>query len=411
MKKNLNLLFLPKLLPRADIIGGPILIYHRIKNLSSMGHRITLIAPAYTEADRKDKSLEPFCEEVIRIDSVRERTREEVEALYKKLKRPRAFLTGDGAYDKGIEEALSRTLKERHFDSIIAEYSMMGQYIEANYDLIPTDTMTVISVHECYTRAFELRAKKGEDISEDTIKELFNYEFKMYDTVDKVLTLTGEDADILINYAPNLKNKIRVVPHGVDMAFYTPPKEKSWERNTKNILYLGNFQHYPNVDAVKNFIDYCWDRILQEVPDATFYAIGFNPPKELMDLRRVNNIIVREGGDNDNVRRLYRNSDVFVAPIELGTGFRGKLLEAMACGLPVVATSRATFGMNPVNGKDMFVADDYDVFSEYVVRLLKDVELRKKIGLNGLALARKFDHKHAAEKLERALKEGKEESN
>jgi len=411
MKKNMNLLFLPKLLPRADIIGGPILIYHRIKNLSSMGYRITLIAPAYTEADRKDKSLEPFCEEVIRIDSVRERTREEVEALYKKLKRPRAFLTGDGAYDKGIEEALSRTLKERHFDSIIAEYSMMGQYIEANYDLIPTDTMTVISVHECYTRAFELRAKKGEDISEDTIKELFNYEFKMYDTVDKVLTLTGEDADILINYAPNLKNKIRVVPHGVDMAFYTPPKEKSWERNTKNILYLGNFQHYPNVDAVKNFINYCWDRILQEVPDATFYAIGFNPPKELMDLRRVNNIIVREGGDNDNVRRLYRNSDVFVAPIELGTGFRGKLLEAMACGLPVVATSRATFGMNPVNGKDMFVADDYDVFSEYVVRLLKDVELRKKIGLNGLALARKFDHKHAAEKLERVLKEGKEESN
>ena len=402
----MNLLFLPKLLPRADIIGGPILIYHRIKNLSSMGHRITLIAPAYTEADRKDKSLEPFCEEVIRIDSVRERTREEVEALYKKLKRPRTFLTGDGGYDKGIEEALSRTLKERHFDSIIAEYSMMGQYIEANYDLIPTDTMTVISVHECYTKAFELRAKKGEDISEDTIKELFNYEFKMYDTVDKILTLTGEDADILINYAPNLKNKIRVVPHGVDTAFYTPPKKKSWERSTKKILYLGNFQHYPNVDAVNNFIRYCWDRILQEVPDATFYAIGFNPPQELLDLRS-DNVIVREGGDNDNVRRFYWNSDVFVAPIELGTGFRGKLLEAKACALPAVATRLATFGMNPVNGKDMFVADDYDTFSEYVIMLLKDAELRKKIGMNALARAKKFDHKHAAEKLERVLKEGK----
>ena len=402
----MNLLFLPKLLPRADIIGGPILIYHRIKNLSSMGHRITLIAPAYTEADRKDKSLEPFCEEVIRIDSVRERTREEVGTLYKKLKRPRTFLTGDGAYDKAIEEALSRTLKERHFDSIIAEYSMMGQYIEANRSLIPADTVAIISVHECYTKAFELRAKKGEDISEDTIKELFNYEFKMYDTADKILTLTGEDADILINYAPNLKNKIRVVPHGVDTAFYTPPKKKSWERNTKKILYLGNFQHYPNVDAVNNFIRYCWDRILQEVPDATFYAIGFNPPQELLDLRS-DNVIVQEGGDNDNVRRFYRNSDVFVAPIELGTGFRGKLLEAKACGLPIVATRLATFGMNPVNGKDMFVADDYDVFSERVIMLLKDAGLRKKIGMNALTRAKKFDHKHAAEKLERVLKEGK----
>lgn len=406
----MNILFMPKLLPRADIIGGPILIYHRIKNLSSMGHRITLIAPAYTEADLKDKSLEPFCEGVIRIDSARERTREEVEALYKKLKRPRTFLTGDGAYDKAIEEALSRTLKEQHFDAIIADYSMMGQYIEANYNLIPADTTAIISVHECYTKAFELRAAKGEDISEDTIKELFNYEFKMYDVADRILTLTKEDADILINHAPNLKNKIRVVPHGVDTAFYTPPKKKSWGRSTKKILYLGNFQHYPNVDAVKNFINHCWDRIQREVPDARFYAIGFNPPQELLDLRSAH-VIVQEGGDNGNVRRFYWNSDVFVAPIELGTGFRGKLLEAKACGLPIVATRLATFGMNPVNGKDMFVADDYDVFSEYVIMLLKDAELRKKIGMNALARAKKFDHKHAAEKLEWVLKEGKEESN
>ena len=402
----MNILFMPKLLPCEDIIGGPILICHRIRNLSSMGHKITLIAPAYTEADRKDKSLEPFCEKIIRVDSIRERSQDEVETLYKRLNRPRVFLTGDGGYTEGIEDALKLTLKEKHFDAIIAEYSMMGQYIEANYNLIPADTTAIISVHECYTKAFELRAAKGEDISEDTIKELFNYEFKMYDTADKILTLTREDADILINHAPNLKKKIRVVPHGVDTAFYTPPKKKSWERSTKNILYLGNFQHYPNVDAVKNFINHCWAKILQEVPDAKFYAIGFNPPQELLDLR-CDNIIVREGGDNGNVRRFYWNSDVFVAPIELGTGFRGKLLEAKACALPAVATRLATFGMNPVNGKDMFVADDYNVFSEYVVRLLKDAELRKKIGMNALARAKKFDHKHAAEKLERVLKEGK----
>lgn len=405
MKKTLKLLFLPKLLPRVDVIGGPILIYHRIKNLSSMGHKITLIAPAYTDADRKDKSLVPFCEKVIKVVSIRERPQDEVETLYKRLNRPRVFLTGDGGYDASIEEAFCQILKEEHFDAIIAEYSMMGQYIEANHRIIPVDTMTVISVHECYTKAFELRVEKGEDISENTIKELFNYEFKMYDVADRILTLTKEDADILINYAPNLKNKIRVVPHGVDTAFYKPPEIKSWERNTKNILYLGNFQHYPNVDAVKNFINHCWDKIQRKVPDAKFYAVGFHPPQELLDLRS-ENVIVQEGGDNENVRRFYWNSDVFVAPIELGTGFRGKLLEAKACALPTVATRLATFGMNPVNGKDMFVADDYDTFSEYVIMLLKDAELRKRIGMNALAQAKKFDHKHAAEKLERVLKEG-----
>jgi hypothetical protein len=200
----MNVLFLPKLLPRADIIGGPILVYHRIKNLSLMGHKITVIAPAYTDQDREDKSLEPFCEEIIRIDSVRRRPHDEVETLYKKLnmRRPRFFLNGDGGFCQGIEDALKMTLKQKHIDAVIAEYSMAGQYIEANYESIPADTMSIISVHECYTKAFKLRAEKGEDINEDMIKDLFTYEFKMYETADRILTLTKEDADILIDYSP-----------------------------------------------------------------------------------------------------------------------------------------------------------------------------------------------------------------
>jgi hypothetical protein len=101
--------------------------------------------------------------------------------------------------------------------------------------------MAVISVHECYTKAFELRAEKGDAISAHTKKELFDYEFKMYDAADRILTLTREDGNILISYASELKDRIRVVPHGVDTAFYTPPENKSWSRGAKNILYLGNF--------------------------------------------------------------------------------------------------------------------------------------------------------------------------
>lgn len=401
---SLSLLFLTKLLPKADIIGGPILVYHRIKNLHAMGHKITLIAPSYTDEDRKDRSLEPFCERIIRIDAVKDRPPYEVEALYKRLNRPRFFLAGDGGFHQGIEEAFKLALKGKHFDAILAEYSMMGQYLEANHAFIPTDTTTIISVHECYTKAFELRARKGEDISNSIINEISSYEFKMYDTADKVLTLTKEDAEILTEYTPNLRNKTRVVPHGVDTEFFTLPKGNSWSRNTKSILYLGNFQHYPNVDAVKNFTSDYWGEILKEVPDARFYAIGFNPPKELLDLRS-ENIIVQEGGDNEKVRRLYWSSDVFVAPIELGTGFRGKLLEAMACGLPIVATQRATFGISPMNERDMFIADDPHVFSNYVIMLLKDEHLRKRIGSNALNLARKFDHRNAAQKLEQVFKE------
>jgi glycosyltransferase involved in cell wall biosynthesis len=404
----MNLLFLPKLLPRSDIIGGPILIYHRIKNLSSMGHKITVIAPAYGEEDMKDKSLEPFCEQIIRIKLAKHRSDHEIEKLRRRLKRPEFFLGGDGGFSQEIEDALKSAVRKKHIDAVIAEYSLMGQYIEGSARFFPEHTMGVISVHECYTKAFRMRAERGEEISEDTISELSDYEFKMYDAADRLLSLTREDADILTGYSARLKDKIRVVPHGVDTDFYKPPQKKSWDGGSKNLLYLGNFLHHPNVDAVKNFLEHCWDRISTEVPDAKFYAIGYKPPSELLELKsKHKNVIVRQGGDSENVRREYWNSDVFVAPIALGTGFRGKLLEAMGCGLPVVATRLATFGISPVNEENMFVADDYDLFSDYVIRLLKDIPLRKRTSENAVALARKFDHKHAAEKLDRVLREGK----
>jgi glycosyltransferase involved in cell wall biosynthesis len=94
---------------------------------------------------------------------------------------------------------------------------------------------------------------------------------------------------------------------------------------------------------------------------------------------------------------------VFVAPIELNIGSRGKLLGAMACGLPVVATSLAAFSADPVNKKEMLITDDYDEFSRYVIELLKDKQLRNSTARHAIGLAKTFGHIHAAEKLEHVL--------
>jgi len=387
---------MPKVFPRASVIGGPILIHHRIKNLSKMGYGITVLAPAYSDEDHNDNSLEAYCEHIMLIDSPSSRTSEEVEKLKAELKRPAFFLSGDDGYNPRFDEVFRSLLARRPYGAIIAEYSMMGQYLEGSKGVIPPDTMTIISVHECYTQAFRQRARKGERIGKGTIEELFDYEFKMYRSVDHILSLTGQDMEILIRLAPDLKGKTSVVPHGVDSSFYIPSPEKSWD--TKNILFLGNFRHHPNVDAVHNFMAHCWGKISKEVPEATFYAIGFNPPPELLGLGN-DRVVVMEGGTHSDVREIYWKSDVFVAPIELGGGFRGKMLEALACGLPIVSTNLAAFGIDPVNGKEMFVTDDYDEFTEYVIRLLNDTSLRKTVSAMARALGERFDHKNAAIKL------------
>ncbi|MBL7211057.1 MAG: glycosyltransferase [Desulfobacteraceae bacterium] len=396
----MNLLFIPKVFPRASVIGGPILIHHRIKNLSKMGHQITVLAPAASGEDIEDKSLEPYCEEIILVDCPRGRTSQEIRELSAKLGRPPFFVSGDGGYDPNLDETFRSLLQRYSYDAIIAEYSMMGQYLEGAKEIIPRRSMTIISVHECYTQAFRQRASKGEPIAEETIEALFQYEFQMYRSVDHILSLTREDMEILLRLEPGLRGKTAVVPHGVDTEFYTPPPEKSWE--TKNILFLGNFQHPPNVDAVQNFMTHCWGMISSQVPDAIFHAIGFSPPPELLSLRS-DHVIVREGGAHADVRQTYWDSDLFVAPIELGGGFRGKMLEALACGLPIVSTSLAAFGIEPVNGKEMFVTDNYEQFTQYTIRLLTDVRLRKAMSGKARALGERFDHKNAAKKLNETI--------
>ena len=365
-----------------------------------MGYRITILAPASSDEDHKDESLAAYCEDIILIDSPKDRAPRQVKKLEAELKRPSFFLLGDGGYNPQLNEAFQSLITENFYDAIIAEYSMMGQYLEEAKQIIPRDTMTIISVHECYTQAFRQRVSKGENISEETIEKLFDYEFRMYRSVDRVLSLTREDMETLIHLAPDLKGKISIVPHGVDTNFYSPPLERSWD--SKNILFLGNFQHQPNVNAVQNFMKHCWGRISKEVSDASFYAIGFAPPPELLSLRS-NRIIVREGGAHSNVREIYWKSDIFVAPIELGGGFRGKMLEALACGLPIVSTSLAAFGIDPVNGKEMFVTDDYDEFTDHVIRLLKDAQLRKRTSVLARNLGKHFDHKNAAKKLDQVI--------
>lgn len=361
-----------------------------------MGHQITLLSPAYSEEDHTDDSLAPYCDEILLFDSPGRRSMEEIEVLQGELKRPPFFLSGDGGYDPKLDEAFRALLAENTYDAIIAEYSMMGQYLEGAKALIPPETVTIISVHECYTSAFRQRMSKGEDIEEELIQELYEYEFEMYRSVNLVLSLTHEDMQVLLELEPDLEGKTRVIPHGVDTDFYTLPSMNSWD--SRNILYLGNFRHYPNVDAVHNFLKNSWGRISNEVPDATFSAIGFDPPPELTSLRS-DRITVKTGGEHSDVRNTYWESDIFVAPIELGGGFRGKMLEALACGLPIVSTHLAAFGIDPVNGEEMFVTDDYDEFTEIVIRLLTDIDLRKKVGIRARALGVQFDHKNAARKL------------
>jgi len=169
------------------------------------------------------------------------------------------------------------------------------------------------------------------------------------------------------------------------------------------VMFLGNYPHDPNRDAVLYFHQRMWPRVRREVPGARFYVVGKDPTPDLLELAREDPSVVVTG-TVDDVRPYFERSKVFVNPVRIGGGFRGKLLEAMAMGLPIVTTSLGAEGVEAEDGRDMVIADDPEEFAAAVVRLLRDDDLCCRLGARAREMAVEcFSWEKGVERLEQVL--------
>src|SRR5262249_35820500 len=117
------------------------------------------------------------------------------------------------------------------------------------------------------------------------------------------------------------------------------------------IVFLGFLEYPPNRDAIQFFGDEVWPRLLEPFPEARFEIFGKGPPVALRSMKNVN-----FRGYIDDLALAYNTASVFVAPIRAGGGIKNKVLEAMAHGVPVVATSLAVDGIGGTDGEHYLIA-------------------------------------------------------
>jgi glycosyltransferase involved in cell wall biosynthesis len=204
------------------------------------------------------------------------------------------------------------------------------------------------------------------------LKGLKKYEFDMYRQADKVLTLTPEGKEELLEICPELD--ISIVPHGVDVDYFAFSDPRDAE---ESIVFVGNYLHYPNVDAVLYFHREIWPRLKNLLPKIKFYVVGQAPPMEIQRLAQDESIVVT--GRVNDVRPYLKKGRVFICPVDLGGGFRGKILEAMAMGRPVVSTSLGAEGIPVQDGKNIMIGDDPERFAQGVFELMKNEALFRGI--------------------------------
>lgn len=133
----------------------------------------------------------------------------------------------------------------------------------------------------------------------------------------------------------------------------------------KDIFFIGGFSHTPNVDGVLWFVKESWPLIKSQIPGIKFIIAGSNPPQEIKDLAN-DDIIIKGYIGDDEMERLYTTCKMAVIPLRYGAGVKGKTVEAMRYGIPLVTTS---FGVEGLPGDFSFlkVADTSLSFANMIM--------------------------------------------
>ncbi|WP_281298150.1 glycosyltransferase [Flavobacterium limnophilum] len=158
------------------------------------------------------------------------------------------------------------------------------------------------------------------------------------------------------------------------------------ERN--NFVFIGNFLHEPNWNAVEYLKETIWPLIRKQIPEAVLQIYGAYPSQKVLQLHQP-----KQGfhimGRADDAQEVVKNARVVLAPLRFGAGIKGKLLEAMQCGTPSVTTTigaESMCGDLPWNG---FVTDDAQVFAEKAVELYQEKTLWLKAQKKGFEIIEK----------------------
>ena len=155
-----------------------------------------------------------------------------------------------------------------------------------------------------------------------------------------------------------------------------------------NFIFIGNFLHEPNWNAVQYLKEIIWPLIKKQVPGAVLHVYGAYPSQKVLQLHNA-----KEGflimGRAQNAQDVVKKARVVLAPLRFGAGIKGKLLEAMQCGTPSITTNIGAESMHgnlPWNG---FVTDDVQVFADKAVQLYQDKSIWLKAQENGFEIIEK----------------------
>lgn len=350
--------------------------YQLIRTLHERGHRITLLTLTTSQEDYADiDQLRQFCTAVHALHMPTWRS------LWNCVK----MLPGRDPLQSVYSwhpTLIAPYLGRISYDVVHVEHLRGARYGLAfkRHTNLPVVWDSVDSITHLFTQAAaQSRDHLRRWRSKFELGRTRRYESWLVRQFDQVLVTSTTDRDVLQALGGSGTAPIAVLPNGVDLDHFRP--DTAVTRSESMLIVTGKMSYHANISMVLHLARQIMPLVWQQKPDVRLLIVGKDPTPEISQLGQHANITVT--GAVDHLPPYLQQATIAVAPILYNAGIQNKVLEAMACGTPVITTPHAVSTLPLQPDRDVIVAEGAEAFAQKIVALLADPGRRHQLGVNG----------------------------
>ncbi|MFD1628705.1 glycosyltransferase family 4 protein [Pseudopedobacter beijingensis] len=354
--------------------GYSIVIYNTMRELLRQGCQITLFSLNPTKHFVYTNSIDDEVFRQINFYTYSVDDRVNAKAAFFNLFTNKSYNVSR-YFETYCANKLAQLLKNESFDVVLFEGLQVASYI----DVVQSNTAAKLFFrsHNIESKVWKRLALKESFLPRRIYLNLLSKRLHLFETgvinrFDVLLAISSADEHFFRSMG--CTQKVLTIPVALDLTEYVTTTALTPH---KSVGYIGSMDWRPNIEGLRWFLDQVWPQLQELRSGIKFHLAGKKMPVEFQLNNQPGYILE---GEVENALEFIAKQHVFVVPLFAGGGMRVKIIEAMALGKCVIATSIAAEGINYLHDKNILIADKTDDFYKQILRCFTDKTLIKRIG-------------------------------
>ena len=362
--------------------------YNLIRNLTALGHQVSVATLWSNNTERTAlEQLKTDCHQVLAEQTNRWQTLFSCVATLPTSKPLQAAYSWQPKLAKQLISLVNQNNND--FDVVHVEHlrgSRYGLFLKSEIKSKNKKLPIVWDSVDCISLLFRQASKKSPNLVSRLMTHFetnrtYQYERWLLGQFDRILVTSSVDKSAFesMRNTGQKQPEISVIPNGVDLDYFHPIG--SGAREPATLVLSGKMSYHANVAMAMHLVYEILPVVWYQYPEVKLWIVGKDPPQSIRKLAQ--NPAIQVTGTVDDIRPYLQNATIAVAPITYGAGIQNKVLEAMACGTPVIATTQAVSALSIHPDRDVLIADEPGNFAQSVLDLLKNPNRQREIGQAG----------------------------